>query len=100
MGKNVGDDLAEGKPTLPLIRAMQVGSPAQASLVRGAIEKGGLEQLDEVLEVVRLTGGLDYTRSRAQEMADNALSELKALPESEFRDSLERIALLSVGRQA
>jgi len=100
MGKNVGDDLAEGKPTLPLIRAMQVGSPAQASLVRGAIEKGGLEQLDEVLEVVRLTGGLDYTRSRAQEMADNALNELKALPESEFRDSLEHIALLSVGRQA
>ena len=68
--------------------------------MRGAIEKGGLEQLDEVLEVVRLTGGLDYTRSRAQEMADNALNELKALPKSEFRDSLERIALLSVGRQA
>ncbi|WP_280548390.1 MULTISPECIES: octaprenyl diphosphate synthase [unclassified Halomonas] len=99
MGKNVGDDLAEGKPTLPLIKAMVAGTPAQRDLVRQAIREGGLEHLDEVLAIVRDTGALDYTRARAEEMADKALAQLDALPESPFRDSMAQLARLAVDRQ-
>lgn len=100
MGKNVGDDLAEGKPTLPLIHAMHVGTPDQAELVRQAIRQGGLERLDEVLAIVRETGALDYTRGRAEEMASRALAQLDALPPSRYRDSMARLARLAVDRQA
>ncbi|XUO87355.1 octaprenyl diphosphate synthase [Halomonas sp. KM072] len=100
MGKNVGDDLAEGKPTLPLIHAMEHGTPEQAKLIRQVIRKGGLEQLDEVLEIIHATGALTYTRDRAIEMADKALAELNALPESPFRDSMAQLARLAVERQA
>nr|WP_297460450.1 octaprenyl diphosphate synthase [uncultured Halomonas sp.] len=100
MGKNVGDDLAEGKPTLPLIHAMNVGTSDQAKLVRQAIRQGGLERLDEVLAVVRDTGALDYTRARAVEMADLALAQLDALPASRYRDSMAHLARLAVDRQA
>lgn len=100
MGKNVGDDLAEGKPTLPLIHAMNVGTPDQAKLVRQAIRQGGLERLDEVLAIVRDTGALDYTRARAEEMADLALAQLEALPASRYRDSMAQLARLAVDRQA
>ena len=98
MGKNVGDDLAEGKPTLPLINAMERGTPEQAKLIRQVIRKGGLEQLDEVLEIVHTTGALDYTRARADEMADKALSQLEALPPSPFRDTMAHLARLAVDR--
>ncbi|SDM12116.1 octaprenyl-diphosphate synthase [Modicisalibacter muralis] len=100
MGKNVGDDLAEGKPTLPLIHAMNVGTPDQARLVRQAIRQGGLERLDDVLAIVRDTGGLDYTQARAEEMANLALAQLETLPPSEYRDSMARLARLAVDRQA
>lgn len=100
MGKNVGDDLAEGKPTLPLIHAMNVGTFDQAELVRQAIRQGGLERLDEVLAIVRETGALDYTRGRAEEMAGLALAQLDALPPSEYRDSMARLAHLAVDRKA
>ncbi|WP_040183065.1 octaprenyl diphosphate synthase [Halomonas fontilapidosi] len=99
MGKNVGDDLAEGKPTLPLIQAIAAGTPAQRDLVRRAIRQGGLDHLDEVLAIVRDTGALDYTRARAEEMADRALAQLDALPESPFRDSMAQLARLAVDRQ-
>ncbi|MGM0703337.1 MAG: octaprenyl diphosphate synthase [Pseudomonadota bacterium] len=99
MGKNVGDDLAEGKPTLPLIQAMAVGTPEQAELVRRAIRKGGLDHLEAVLDIVRDTGSLDYTRSRAIEMADRALAQLDALPASRYRDSMADLARLAVDRQ-
>jgi len=98
MGKNVGDDLAEGKPTLPLINAMERGTPEQAKLIRQVIRKGGLEQLDEVLEIVHTTGALDYTRARADEMADRALAQLDALPPSPFRDTMAHLARLAVDR--
>jgi len=98
MGKNVGDDLAEGKPTLPLINAMERGTPEQAKLIRQVIRKGGLEQLDEVLEIVHTTGALDYTRARADEMADKALAQLEALPPSPFRDTMAHLARLAVDR--
>ncbi|GAB2723084.1 polyprenyl synthetase family protein [Halomonas garicola] len=100
MGKNVGDDLAEGKPTLPLLRAMEKGTPEQAKLIRQAIRKGGLDQLDAVLEIVRATGALDYTRERAEAMAEKALAQLAALPESEFRDTMETLARAAIERKA
>ncbi|MFG6160661.1 octaprenyl diphosphate synthase [Halomonas sp. 1390] len=100
MGKNVGDDLAEGKPTLPLIQAMVVGTPEQRQLVRRAIRQGGLDHLDEVLAIVRDTGALEYTRARAEEMADKALEQLDALPDSPYRDSMARLARLAVDRQS
>ncbi|MFY0992124.1 octaprenyl diphosphate synthase [Halomonas sp. C05BenzN] len=100
MGKNVGDDLAEGKPTLPLIQAMAAGTPDQARLVRQAIRKGGLDHLDEVLAIVRETGALDYTRARAEEMAAKALEQLERLPASDYRDSMADLARMAVDRQA
>ncbi|GAB2778254.1 polyprenyl synthetase family protein [Halomonas shantousis] len=100
MGKNVGDDLAEGKPTLPLIQAMATGTAEQARLIRQAIRQGGLEQLGEVLAIVQETGALNYTRARAEEMAGKALAQLDALPDSPYRDSMVRLAHLAVERQA
>ncbi|TFH87066.1 octaprenyl diphosphate synthase [Billgrantia azerbaijanica] len=100
MGKNVGDDLAEGKPTLPLIQAMAAGTPEQTEVVRRAIRKGGLDHLDEVLTIVRDTGALDYTRARAEAMADRALAQLDVLPPSRYRDSMAELAHLAVNRKA
>ncbi|MFC3284204.1 octaprenyl diphosphate synthase [Litchfieldella rifensis] len=99
MGKNVGDDLAEGKPTLPLIQAMSAGTPAQTKLIRQAIRQGGLEHLDDVLAIVLDTGALDYTRARAEEMAARALEQLDALPFGCYRDSMADLARLAVDRQ-
>ncbi|MCG6659475.1 octaprenyl diphosphate synthase [Halomonas campisalis] len=99
MGKNVGDDLAEGKPTLPLIQAMAVGTPEQVNTVRQAIRQGGLERLDEVLAIVHDTGALDYTRARAEEMSAKALAQLDALPKSRYRDSMADLARLAVERR-
>ncbi|MCL7929641.1 octaprenyl diphosphate synthase [Halomonas llamarensis] len=99
MGKNVGDDLTEGKPTLPLIHAMEKGTPEQAKLIRQAIRKGGLEQLDAVMEIVNATGALTYTRARAEEMADKALAQLDALPASPYRDNMAKLARLAVERK-
>jgi len=92
--------LAEGKPTLPLIHAMERGTPEQAKLIRQVIRKGGLEQLDDVLAIIHDTGALAYTRARAEEMADKALAELDALPPSPYRDSMAQLARLAVDRQA
>ncbi|MDT8880917.1 octaprenyl diphosphate synthase [Halomonas saccharevitans] len=100
MGKNVGDDLAEGKPTLPLIQAMATGTPEQRTLIRRAIRQGGLDHLDEVLAIVHDTGALEYTRARAEEMADKALAQLDALPDSPYRDSMAHLARLAVDRQS
>ncbi|QFU03148.1 Octaprenyl-diphosphate synthase [Halomonas sp. THAF5a] len=100
MGKNVGDDLAEGKPTLPLIQAMAVGTAEQAKVIRQAIRHGGLERLEEVLAIVHDTGALDYTRAKAEEMAAKALAQLDALPASPYRDSMAHLARLAVDRQS
>jgi octaprenyl-diphosphate synthase len=99
MGKNVGDDLAEGKPTLPLIQAMAAGTAEQAKLIRRAIRQGGLEHLDEVLTIVNDTGALDYTRAKAEEMSAKALARLDALPDSAYRDSMAELARLAVQRR-
>lgn len=99
MGKNVGDDLAEGKPTLPLIYAMQQGSEAEAKLIRQAIRKGGLEQLPEVLEIIKRTGALEYTREKAAACSETAKHCLQALPESAFQASLYHLTDLALGRK-
>lgn len=88
MGKNVGDDLAEGKATLPLIYAMRVGSEDDRKLIRRAIREGGLEDLEPVLEIVQRTGAIDYTRDQARAELDKAVSALDALPATSFRDTL------------
>lgn len=100
MGKNVGDDLAEGKPTLPLIYAMQQGSRAQSSLIREAIEQGGYEMINDVQVVIRQTGALEYTEGLARKEAEQAIAQLECLPDSESRQALERLALFSVHRTA
>ncbi len=98
MGKDVGDDLAEGKPTLPLIHAMRSGNDSQAELVRAAIREGDRERLDEILAVVRETGAIDYTMDRARVQSGLAIDALQALPQSAHKDALVNLARFSVQR--
>lgn len=98
-GKNLGDDLAEGKPTLPLIYAMSQGTAAQAGVVRAAIEHGDVSHFAEVLEVIRGTGALDYTLQQARREADEACLSLSILPDTNFRQSLLQLADFAVTRQ-
>src|SRR4051812_7687942 len=100
IGKSLGDDLAEGKPTLPLIYAMRQGSKEQAALVRKAISEGGREDFAPVLEAIRACGALDYARRAAEGEAETAKRALSALPESEFRRSLLELASFSVTRKS
>jgi octaprenyl-diphosphate synthase len=100
MGKNIGDDLAEGKPTLPLIHAMREGSTAQRATIRHAIEHGGLEELDAIRDAIESTGALNYTARLAREQADAAVESLAALPDSAFRDALASLARIAVDRTA
>lgn len=99
MGKNVGDDLAEGKPTLPLIYAMQKGNPQQQAMIREAIEKAnGMERLDEILSAMRETGSLEYTTQLAYQEADKAIAALEIIPDSEYKEALIALAHLAVKR--
>jgi octaprenyl-diphosphate synthase len=100
MGKNVGDDLAEGKPTLPLIHAMRQGNEAQSGLIREAIEKGGYGMIGDVQAVIQQTGALEYTEALARREAEQAIGQLEHLPDSESRRALEQLALFSVHRTA
>jgi octaprenyl-diphosphate synthase len=100
IGKNLGDDLAEGKPTLPLIYAMQHGTPEQAAVIRAAIEQGDINRFAEVLEIVQKTGALDYTRQQAQREADLATAQLAHLPDTQYKQSLVKLAQLAATRQA
>ena len=98
MGKNVGDDLAEGKPTLPLIYTMRHGTEEQAALVRQAIQKGGTDDITPIRGAVTASGALDYTARLAQQHADRAIALLDTLPASEYRDALEQLARFAVKR--
>jgi len=100
IGKNIGDDLAEGKPTLPLIRAMQVGDPEQEALVREAIEKGGREYIDWVMPVIESTDAIEYTFRLASEDAGKAIAALEPLPPSEYKDALAGLAEFAVSRSS
>lgn len=98
MGKNVGDDLAEGKTTLPLIHAMAHGSEQESNLVRQAIRKGGLDDLSRVLDIVQSTGALDYTMDKAREQAGTALACLDSLRDSAYRGALKQLTEVAVAR--
>ncbi|WJG09056.1 octaprenyl diphosphate synthase [Aliiglaciecola sp. LCG003] len=101
MGKNVGDDLAEGKPTLPLLYAMWKGSQQQQTLIKDAIEhNNGMENLDQILQAMEDTGSLTYTRQQALNAADKAIDALKILPDSDYKDALISLAHISVERAA
>ena len=100
IGKSLGDDLAEGKPTLPLIYALRAGTAQQAAVVRHAILKGGREDFGGVLEVIRACGALDYAREAAQREAQAAARALGGLQPSEFRASLLELASFSVARRS
>lgn len=97
-GKHLGDDLAEGKPTLPLIHVMQHGSPAQAALVRGAIESGGRDDFAAVLAAIQHTGALEETRRYAQAEASLAIAAISDLPPSIFKDALLELSHFAVER--
>jgi octaprenyl-diphosphate synthase len=97
-GKNVGDDLAEGKPTLPLIHAIHQGTPGQAQLIRRAIENGGHDNMQDVCAIIESTGAIPYTAKAAQREADLALEALAPLPESACKDALYNLAEFSVNR--
>ncbi|MBI2295439.1 MAG: octaprenyl diphosphate synthase [Betaproteobacteria bacterium] len=98
IGKNVGDDLAEGKPTLPLIYAIEHGTPQQAGRVRRAIEHGGREELGAVIEAIRATGALEYAREQARAESRTACAALEHLPNSKHRDYLLQLADFAVTR--
>jgi octaprenyl-diphosphate synthase len=97
-GKNVGDDLAEGKPTLPLIHAIHKGTPNQARLIRKAIENGGHDNMQAVCAIIESTGGIPYTAKAAQREADLAIEALNPLPDSAYKEALYGLAEFSVNR--
>ena len=100
MGKNVGDDLAEGKATLPLIQAMQLCSEEERTLLRRAIREGGLDNLTPILDIIHRTGAIEYTQEKARQAAMQATEALSALPDSSFKATLKQLATLAVERAA
>jgi octaprenyl-diphosphate synthase len=99
LGKNIGDDLADGKPTLPLIYAMNNGSAAERHLIREAIESGSTQNLRSIQLAIETTGGLRYTAERAREEAELALASLDTLPDSRYRSGLRTLAEFAVSRR-
>ncbi len=100
LGKNVGDDLREGKPTLPLLVAMERANAPDRALIRHAIEHGELQKLPEILAIVRQTGALDATRQAAELEADKARAVLHSLPPSRARNALLELCLRSIHRSS
>jgi octaprenyl-diphosphate synthase len=92
LGKNIGDDLAEGKTTLPLIYALERAAPAQADSLKRAIESGGLDSLDNIIAAIRDSGAIERARAMAQKYADAAKAALYTLPQSDARDALHVLA--------
>jgi octaprenyl-diphosphate synthase len=99
LGKNLGDDLAEGKATLPLIYTMRCGSPEQSIMVRKAVEAGGRADFAHVLEAVRACGALDYARAAAQREAQVAVRAIMPLASSDYKQSLLELASFAVTRE-
>lgn len=100
LGKNIGDDLREGKPTLPLLVAMQRGTPEQSGLIRDAIVNGEVERMAQIVEIVKATGALEATREAAQREAELAKQALSTLPDSAFKDALLQLAFDSIHRSS
>jgi len=99
LGKNIGDDLAEGKPTLPLLYAMWNGDTHDTEVIRDAIENGGLEHIDQIKAAINSTGAISYTAKIADAEAELAIDAIKDLPPSEYLDALHALAKFSVERQ-
>jgi octaprenyl-diphosphate synthase len=100
LGKNVGDDLREGKPTLPLLVAMERGTPEERALIRHAIQHGEVERLSEVVAIVRRTGALQVTRDAARTETQRARERLFVLPPSRAREALLEFSAQSVERSS
>lgn len=98
IGKNVGDDLREGKPTLPLIYLMKHGTPEEQALVRACIEEGDESKFDAILHAITHSGALDYTKNAADQAAKSAALAIQDLPNSEFKQALNDLAYLAVNR--
>lgn len=98
IGKNIGDDLAEGKPTLPLIQAIKKSDAETAATLRHVIETGGLDKIDLVMEAIEKSGAIAYTIEMAQQEAEKAKEALNVFPESPYRDALAALADFSVAR--
>jgi octaprenyl-diphosphate synthase len=98
LGKNLGDDLAEGKPTLPLIYALAHSSPEDAARIRAAIEEGGLDELEAITRTIESSGGLEYTARLAQRERDLAIEALADLPDSAYKQALRALADFAVSR--
>jgi octaprenyl-diphosphate synthase len=98
LGKNLGDDLAEGKPTLPLIYALGHSTPAEAARIRAAIEEGGLDDLEAITRTIESSGGLEYTARLAQREIDLATGALADLPDSAYKQALHALADFAVSR--
>lgn len=98
-GKHLGDDLAEGKPTLPLIYAMQHGTAEQAAVVRAAIEQGDVSKFAEVLQIIHATGALDFTRQQAMREVELACAAIAGMPDSKYKVSLIELAHFAATRQ-
>jgi octaprenyl-diphosphate synthase len=99
LGKNIGDDLAEGKPTLPLLYALWNGNKEEEKIIRNAIEHGGLENIEEIKNAMKKTNAISYTAEIANQEAKLAIDALKGLPTSEYMDALYALARFSVERQ-
>jgi octaprenyl-diphosphate synthase len=98
-GKHLGDDLAEGKPTLPLIHAMQTGTPQQAAVVRAAIEQGDVTKLGEVQAIIQATGALDFTRRQALQEVEAACTAISSFADTQFKRALLELAHFAATRQ-
>lgn len=100
LGKNIGDDLREGKPTLPLLVAMQRGTAEESALIRQAIEHGEVDRMAQIIEIVKRTGALEATREAAKDQVERAQRCLAHLPPSEWRDSLIQLSVDSTERSS
>ncbi len=98
MGKNLGDDLAEGKPTLPLIYILKNGTQAEQQLIRDTIEQGGLDKIDDIVGIVRQSGALKYTAEKARFFSERAIRCLDHLPDSIYRTAMKDLAKFAVAR--
>ncbi|MEN8179059.1 MAG: octaprenyl diphosphate synthase [Pseudomonadota bacterium] len=98
IGKNIGDDLAEGKPTLPLIQAMKKADDVQRKRLQGIVEKGGLDEIDFVMQMIHASDAIEYTSQLAQTEAERAKAELDIIPASPYRDALSGLADFAVAR--
>lgn len=99
LGKNIGDDLAEGKPTLPLLHALKMGNERQQQLIRDAITEGnGMQHFSEIMTALEQTGAFDYTRNKAEQEAKAAQLALQPLPDSPYKQALLALADIAVSR--